>query len=53
MEYKEFDNIKIYNENSLNLYDKWENPTVIISDGAYGVGGFPTDPNDFRTYGLV
>ncbi len=46
MEYKEFDNIKIYNENSLNLYDKWENPTVIISDGAYGVGGFPTDPND-------
>ncbi len=46
MNYTEFDNTKIYNENVLNLYDTWEKPTVIISDGAYGVNGFPTDPND-------
>lgn len=26
------------------LYDTWESPVVIISDGPYGVGGFPGDP---------
>ena len=46
MDYIEFDDIKLYNENSLDLYDKWETPDVIISDGAYGINGFPTDPND-------
>jgi site-specific DNA-methyltransferase (adenine-specific) len=46
MNYKEFENTKIYNENVLDLYDDWESPTVIISDGAYGVNGFPTDPNN-------
>jgi len=45
MIYQNFSNTKIYNENVLNLYDIWEEPTVIISDGAYGVNGFPTDPN--------
>ena len=25
--------VKIYNEDSLNVYDLWETPTVIISDG--------------------
>lgn len=28
---------------ALNLYDGWETPTVIISDGPYGVNGFPGD----------
>jgi hypothetical protein len=28
----------------LDHYDRWPVPTVIISDGAYGVGGFPGDP---------
>ena len=28
---------------SLEQYDKWEKPTVIISDGPYGVNGFPGD----------
>lgn len=28
---------------SLELYDKWAPPTVIISDGPYGVNGFPGD----------
>lgn len=29
--------------NSLNFYAQWETPTVIISDGAYGVLGFEGD----------
>lgn len=38
-----------YHDNALNLYDKWENlenssPTAIISDGPYGVNGYPGDP---------
>jgi len=31
-------------EDALAVYSTWEAPTVIISDGAYGVGGFPGDP---------
>lgn len=26
------------------MYDSWEAPTVIVSDGAYGIKGFPGDP---------
>lgn len=29
---------------ALDRYAYWQKPTVIISDGAYGVGGFPGDP---------
>ncbi|MFQ2178988.1 MULTISPECIES: DNA methyltransferase [Aeromonas] len=32
--------------NSLNHYDSWESPQVIISDGAYGVLGFEGDTAD-------
>lgn len=38
------ENLKIYNEDSLNVYELWETPTVIISDGPYGIGGYPGDP---------
>jgi len=31
---------------SLNFYQNWEIPTVIISDGAYGVLGFEGDTSD-------
>jgi len=31
---------------SLDLYPKWETPTVIVSDGAYGVLGFEGDTSD-------
>lgn len=34
------DNIYIYNEDVIQLYDTWKSPTVIISDGPYGIGGF-------------
>lgn len=30
--------------NALDHYAQWPQPTVIVSDGAYGVGGFPGDP---------
>ena len=28
---------------ALDLYEQWEKPTVIISDGPYGVNGYPGD----------
>ena len=31
---------------SLNLYPKWATPTVIVSDGGYGVLGFEGDTSD-------
>jgi site-specific DNA-methyltransferase (adenine-specific) len=31
--------------NALDHYAAWPTPAVIVSDGAYGVGGFPGDPN--------
>ena len=31
---------------SLDLYDSWEVPTVIVSDGGYGVLGFEGDTSD-------
>jgi site-specific DNA-methyltransferase (adenine-specific) len=32
--------------NSLNCYDQWDSPVVIVSDGAYGVLGFEGDTSD-------
>lgn len=29
---------------ALSLYEKWERPTCIISDGPYGLGKFPGEP---------
>jgi site-specific DNA-methyltransferase (adenine-specific) len=34
----------IYLGDVLDLYRHWTQPTVIISDGAYGLGSFPGDP---------
>jgi hypothetical protein len=34
----------IYHGDALDVYESWPTPTTIISDGAYGVGGFPGDP---------
>ena len=33
---------------SLELADGWPSPTVIISDGPYGIGSFPGDPATHR-----
>lgn len=35
--------IFMYNSDAINVYDNWESPTVIISDGPYGVNGYPGD----------
>lgn len=37
------DSIKLFCGDSMEFYDSWESPTVIISDGPYGVNGFPGD----------
>src|SRR5947209_3134699 len=34
----------IYLGDALDFYRHWARPTVIISDGAYGLGSFPGDP---------
>src|SRR5579862_6681189 len=36
--------VQIELADALDRYACWPAPTVIISDGAYGVGGFPGDP---------
>ncbi len=42
-----YGNIHLFCGDSLDLYDLWKSPTVIISDGPYGVNGFP---GDLKTY---
>lgn len=39
----ERDGIRIEYADSLSRYDSWQSPTVIISDGAYGLNLFPGD----------
>jgi DNA methylase len=41
----ESDIINVYCGDSLNFYTKWDTPTCIISDGPYGLGKFPGEPN--------
>src|SRR5262249_13316574 len=36
---------------ALEHYEEWPTPTVIVSDGAYGVAGFPGDPPTHETLG--
>ncbi|MFA5491105.1 MAG: DNA methyltransferase [Candidimonas sp.] len=38
--------INIYHGDVLDLYETWERPNCIISDGPYGVNGFPGDPRN-------
>lgn len=35
---------KLDNADALDVYHTWDTPTTIVSDGAYGVGGFHGDP---------
>lgn len=37
--------VAIYNDDVLNLYGMWESPTVIVSDGPYGLHAFYGDCN--------
>lgn len=36
----------VYDGDALDAYPNWPTPALIMSDGAYGVGGFPGDPKD-------
>jgi DNA modification methylase len=45
--------IKIYNGDFLEAVKTWETPTVIISDGPYGIGGFPGDPQTPENLGKI
>jgi site-specific DNA-methyltransferase (adenine-specific) len=38
--------MSIYYGDALEAYETWPTPNTIISDGAYGVGGFPGDPRE-------
>ena len=40
------DQVVIHFQRAENLYAQWPAPTCIISDGPYGVGGFPGDVRD-------
>lgn len=42
-------NIHLSCGNSLEYYNKWEPPTVIVSDGGYGILGFQGDTVDHKT----
>lgn len=37
-------NVTIFHDDVMNLYEKWESPVVIVSDGPYGIGRFLGDP---------
>jgi len=43
---KTYKDLHLYNSDALDVYKAWRSPTVIISDGPYGVGGGPGDPNN-------
>lgn len=38
--------VSVYQGDALNHYSEWERPTVIVSDGAYGILGFEGDTSD-------
>lgn len=38
--------VNLFNGDSLNFYDGWKSPQVIVSDGAYGILGFEGDTSD-------
>lgn len=39
----------LHHGDALDVYREWPAPATIISDGAYGVGGFPGDPRTPET----
>lgn len=43
MKRNDLDTIHLYCVDSMEVYKEWETPTVIVSDGPYGINGFPGD----------
>lgn len=42
----ETERVRLFHGDSLSMYADWERPVVIISDGPYGVSGYPGDLHD-------
>jgi len=38
--------VEAYNGDVSELYEDWETPVTIVSDGAYGTGSFPGEPDE-------
>ena len=38
--------VSIHFDRAESLYERWPTPTCIVSDGPYGIGGFPGDSHD-------
>ena len=38
------DKVSIHFDRAEHLYGEWRSPICIVSDGPYGIGGFPGDP---------
>lgn len=53
LEHTKLDDLEISQGNFLNFCKKWESPSAIISDGPYGVGGFPGDPVTAENLGEI
>jgi DNA modification methylase len=52
--YKTYDGlIEFHFGDFLKVYESWSSPTVIISDGPYGIGGFPGDPTTADNLGEI
>jgi hypothetical protein len=45
--------IEINHGDFLKVSKSWESPTVIVSDGPYGIGGFPGDPKTPNELGEI
>lgn len=45
--------IEIHYGDFLKVSESWESPTVIVSDGPYGIGGFPGDPKTPKELGEI
>lgn len=45
---KPHDNVFFHIGDVQKLYAKWPTPTAIVSDGPYGVGGYPGDPKSVK-----
>ena len=41
--------VHLYHGDALDLYDGWPDPTIILSDGGYGVLGFEGDTTDHHS----
>ena len=41
--------VMLFNQDVLELYDRWKVPDVIVSDGGYGISGFKKDAKEPST----